>query len=64
MAATNTINDGWSKESEQILIEMWSERPCLFAISSPEYSNRDKKEKALREISDGMGKSGIYCQNY
>ena len=49
----------WSRESEQNLVEMWEERPCLFAIASPEHSDRALKERAVADIATNLGKTSI-----
>ena len=51
--------DTWPVEMEEVLVEMWAERPCLYAVASPDYSDRDKKEKAVMEMAANIGKSGI-----
>lgn len=51
----------WTIEEEEKLVEMWAERPCLYAIRTKEYSDRNKRQNAAREISDAVGKSGKYA---
>jgi len=41
---------GWTDEEEDELVELWKEKPCLYLIRSPDYADREKKSKALRDI--------------
>ena len=45
----------WTRASEEELIEAWKTMPALYDTGCNEYSNRDDKEKAFREISDLVG---------
>jgi hypothetical protein len=48
----------WSVESEEKLVDLWEERPCLYDISCKEYSNRDIKRKALDDIGAALSMPG------
>ena len=62
----DSCNDivSWTLEEEEKLVEMWVERPCLYAVRTKEYSNRNKRQAAVKEISDCVGKSGKYKYYY
>ena len=49
----------WSAEKEDKLVELWQERCCLYAVSSPEYADRVAKTAALAEIAKELGTAGI-----
>ena len=40
------------------LIEFYEARPLLYDVKHNDYHNRDKRSKALDEISKGLGISG------
>ena len=40
----------WTEEKEVNLITLWSEKPCLFDVTSSSYINRLKKDAAFQEI--------------
>lgn len=40
------------------MMDMWVDRPCLYAIRSSEYSDRNKKQAAYQEIATAIGKPG------
>ena len=48
----------WTQDKEDTLVDMWRERPCLFAVSSPEYSDRNKRQVALEEMAARLDISG------
>jgi hypothetical protein len=48
----------WSVESEELLIELWQENPCLYDISSKEYANKVAKKKAIDEMAMKLSMSG------
>ncbi|KAK6181864.1 hypothetical protein SNE40_009642 [Patella caerulea] len=41
----------WSLIKEEELATLWSERPCLFEITMPEYRDRVAKDRAMIEIA-------------
>ncbi|XP_038078666.1 uncharacterized protein LOC119745994 [Patiria miniata] len=41
----------WCDEKEETLVEMWSQRNCLFDVSSRGYSNRQLKRQSIQECS-------------
>ena len=43
--------ENWTIEKEDKLVDLWRERRCLFAVNSPDYSDRVKKISALAEIA-------------
>ena len=50
----------WTHEKEDILVTMWQERPCLFSIRSPEYSDGIKRCAAIGEIVEVLGMTGTF----
>ena len=42
---------------EESLIELWTENPCLYDISSPGFSNRLEKRKALEDMGSKLNLS-------
>ena len=50
----------WTRQKEDELCGLWSERPCLYDIQSIEYSNRVLKESTYKEIADILQVSGRY----
>ena len=47
----------WTLSKEDTLVEMRSERPCLYAVNTPEYSDRVKIVAALSEIATALDAS-------
>ena len=43
-------NRFWTKEKQVNLITLWSEKPCLFDVTSSGYINRLRKDAAFQEI--------------
>ena len=48
--AQDIENCFWTEEKEVNLITLYSEKPCLFDVTSSGYINRLKKEAAFQEI--------------
>ena len=48
-----------STERVERLIELYEARSCLYDTKSKEYFNRDKRTKALQEISDALNVPGV-----
>ncbi|XP_030237135.1 uncharacterized protein LOC115561314 [Gadus morhua] len=44
----------WSNTMETTLVEMWQQRPCIFDVSSKDFHDRVKRDKAWREIADTL----------
>lgn len=42
----------WSRETEQGLLVLWQDHPCLYDVSSLHYHDRIEKERAWREIAN------------
>ena len=53
------IFDFWFEITEDALVDMRQNRPCLFDCSSQCYSNRNAKAKALNEIASALGTGGV-----
>ena len=49
----------WSTERVEHLIDLYEARSCLYDTKSKEYFNRDKRTKALQEISDTLNVPGL-----
>ena len=49
----------WMTEQVVRLIDLYEERPCLYSTRSKEYSNRDKRAKAIKEISEALDVAGM-----
>lgn len=43
---------------EDSLVEIWPDYPCLYDVRSPEFKNRDYREKALKEIAGQLNTTG------
>ena len=48
----------WTEVVVTELIDLFQERPCLYNTKSPNYFNRDRRNKALDEISKTLGTTG------
>lgn len=48
----------WTDESQETLIELWREHPCLYDVSHQFYQNRDQKEESWREVAAILNKPG------
>ena len=48
----------WMTDIEDALVELWSERTHLYAISSLEYADRAAKAAAVPEISGVLDVTG------
>ena len=46
--------------SEDQLVDMWSDYPCLYDVRSAGHKNRDSREKAFKEIVDKLGQTGLF----
>ena len=44
---------------EDELVDIWSQCPMLYDVRSGEFKNRDAREKALEEIAERLGQTGI-----
>ena len=53
----------WTQEAELTLVEMWPNLPCLYAVSSAEYSDRIAKDKAYQELRQGRSTSNPFYQS-
>ncbi|ESO82819.1 hypothetical protein LOTGIDRAFT_155851 [Lottia gigantea] len=58
-SSESTNTKFWTVEKEQILVDMWSQSAFLFMISSPDYSDRDKKYAAMQEIAQALETTDI-----
>ena len=45
--------------AEEKLVEMWPDYLCLFDVRSPEFKDRDKRQKALEEIAKEINQNGL-----
>ena len=43
--------------SEDKLVDLWPNFPCLFDVRSPDFKNRDKRLKALEEIGKELNQT-------
>ncbi|MGH0115060.1 UNVERIFIED_CONTAM: hypothetical protein FKN15_074579 [Acipenser sinensis] len=50
----------WSLETEERMMEMWQEHPCLFDISDTSYHDRLLKEQREKEIALQLQVPGVY----
>ena len=48
---------------EQKLAEMWPDYPCLYAMRSADFKNRDLRQQTLEEIANYLGQTGAYLLN-
>ena len=40
---------------EDKLADIWPDYPCLYDVRSPEFKNRDLRDKAFQEIAEKLG---------
>ena len=52
------VEMAFTGESEDKLIEMWREHPCLYDISCRDYSNRVVKRNALEKMAANLSVTG------
>ena len=45
---------------ETTVVEMWQQRPCIFDVSSKDFHDRVKRDKAWREIADTLDLPGKF----
>ena len=50
----------WSHDNEDALVEMYQERPCLYEINSPDYTDMTLKSAAITEIAKSLNMTGGY----
>ncbi len=43
---------------EDKLVDIWPEYRCLYDVSSADFRNRDKRERAVTEIASKLGQTG------
>ena len=43
---------------EDKLVDIWPNYPCLFDVRSPDFKNRDKRQKAHEEIAKELHRTG------
>ena len=48
---------------EDKIVDLWPEHPCLYNIRSPDFKNRDLREKAFQEIAEKLEKDGQFIDN-
>ena len=48
----------WTASKEEQLVDLWQEKACLYMVTSPEYSDRNKKLAALNEIATKLSSNG------
>jgi hypothetical protein len=48
---------------EDKLVDIWSEFPCIYNVRSPDFKNRDLREKAFEEIAEKLGQSSSLYTN-
>lgn len=46
--------------TEDKLVELWQEYPCLYAVQSAEFKNRDLRQQAAEEIAEKLEQSGKF----
>ncbi|XP_071444229.1 uncharacterized protein [Hetaerina americana] len=44
----------WTREAASLLIDMYFHRPSLYKTNSPDYYDRNKRQKCLAEIATGL----------
>ena len=54
------MDTSWNIENEEILIDMWRDKPCLFDVSTAGFHNRNLKLKARQEIAERLNLPGNY----
>lgn len=43
---------------EDQIADLWPEYPCLYDVRSPEFKNREMRERALEELAEKLGQTG------
>ena len=55
MASNSVLNEVMSEEK---LVEIWPDHPCLYDVRSADFKDRDKRQKALEEIALAVNQNG------
>ncbi len=45
---------------EEKFVELWPDYPFLYDVRSPEFKDRNKREKAMAEIAEKVEQNGEY----
>ena len=56
MATQSLVKDVVNEEK---LIDLWPDYPCMYDVRSPEFKNRDKREKAVTEMAQKLEQTGM-----
>ncbi len=48
----------WTDEKEEQFLDLWEERPELYAVGVAEYTNRNARGNAIMSIATALGISG------
>ena len=56
MATQSLVKDVVNEEK---FIDLWPDHPCMYDVRSPEFKNRDKREKAVTEMSEKLEQTGM-----
>ena len=46
--------------SEGKIADLWPDYPCLYDVKSPDFKNRDLRERSFQDIAEKVGKSGKF----
>ena len=50
----------WWQKKEDLLAELWQDRPCLFVVPNPDCCDRNQKAAAYGEIAKKLNSSSTY----
>ena len=45
---------------EDKMADLWPDYPCLYDVKSPDFKNRDLRERSFQDIAEKVGKSGKF----
>ena len=43
---------------EDKIANLWPDYPCLYDVKSPDFKNRDLRERSFQDIAEKVGESG------
>lgn len=57
--ASNTSEQLSELLSEEKLVEIWPDYPCLYDVRSAEFKDRDRRQQAMEEIARKIAQNGL-----
>ena len=49
---------------EDKIADLWLDYPCLYDVKSPDFKNKDLRERSFQDIAEKVGKSGKFLDKY